>query len=313
MTEHNKVLSYRLLDCGNGRRLEMLGDLLIDRPAPAALQSRKLDEAWKNPDAYYDGARSTSGAWQINPHSVKYSLHSEYEIQNSNIRDWPHDILCRSAGINCNLSLLPSGQIGIFPEQSINWRLLRRMGHTGSSLNFLNLFAYTGLATIAALQAGHQVTHVDAARSAVARARHNVHLNDLDGTKVRWIVEDATRFVKRELKRGHHYDAIILDPPAFGRGPGKQFWKIERDLPQLLENCWQLCQGRSQCIILSAHKPGWNADDLKQMLHAAGARQGSLFCGQLKQHTVSGNILSAGYCSWYFNKSFLKILRQNQQ
>ncbi|MCB1308333.1 MAG: class I SAM-dependent methyltransferase [Leptospiraceae bacterium] len=254
---------YTLLDYGNGRRLEQLGTIRIIRPAPAALKPEMFPQLWKAIDAVYDSQRAGGGSWitQLRPLP-------EPEVD--------------YAGIRFKLMLAPTGQIGLFPEHRQVWNSIRNCAlayrarsaqHPESKprrmLRVLNLFGYTGAATIAALQSGCEVCHVDAAASVVNRAKQNAALSGVAGGPVRWIVDDVLKFVRREIRRGRRYDVIIVDPPSFGRGGGTATWKIQRDLPGLLADLWRLCRGRPALFILSAHTDGLSPDELQAMLLAS--------------------------------------------
>jgi 23S rRNA (cytosine1962-C5)-methyltransferase len=188
--------------------------------------------------------------------------------------------------------------LGIFPEQAANWRWLHDQVRRGEQPpRVLNLFAYTGASTLAAALAGAQVVHVDSARNTVAWARRNAELSGLAEAPIRWIVEDALRFVRRELKRGNTYDAVILDPPGFGRGPKGETWKLERDLPELLELCRELTAGRRRLMLLSCHTPGYDESKLRSLLaqSASAAPAPEIESGPLALIDPSGRELPSGF------------------
>ena len=162
------------------------------------------------------------------------------------------------------LSPLPSGQVGVFPEQLANWNWIAKSvaKPQAAMLRVLNLFAYTGGSTLAAACAGAEVTHVDAAKSMVARARENAEASGLADAPIRWIVEDALKFCQREVKRGNQYDAVILDPPTYGHGPKGEAWSIKRDLLPLLNLCKQLTSGRLKFALCTCHTPGLGGAEL---------------------------------------------------
>ncbi|MEK6236360.1 MAG: class I SAM-dependent methyltransferase, partial [Planctomycetales bacterium] len=218
---------YQLLDFGNGRKLERFGPLVLDRPAPSADGcSREAPSLWRSADLRYDRESGTQGRW-----SGRTELGDDWTIEHPPFA----------------LRLIPNefGHVGVFPEQAENWDWIanrsRQAGSAdGSPLKILHLFAYTGAATLAAASSNAEVVHVDGARNVVAKARRNAELSGLSGASIRWITEDAGKFVARELKRGNRYDAVILDPPSYGRGPKGQEWKIGRDLPPLLDGIAEL-------------------------------------------------------------------------
>jgi 23S rRNA (cytosine1962-C5)-methyltransferase len=169
------------------------------------------------------------------------------------------------------LKALPSGQVGVFPEQRDNWQWIARQlskahAENRPPLRLLNLFAYTGGSTLAAAAAGAEVVHVDAARSIVERARNNATLSGLGHDPIRWITEDAVKFCQRELKRGNRYDAMILDPPSYGHGPKGEPWKIDKQLLPLLKLCGELMAGRRAFILVTCHTPGVGPAELAAYL-----------------------------------------------
>jgi 23S rRNA (cytosine1962-C5)-methyltransferase len=216
---------YELLDFGEGRKLERFGPAILDRPSPAANSSRKQSTNWSQADVVLDmKGRVLEGAapecWRV-----------------------------RIAGIEFDLKLTPFGHVGVFPEQQRNWIKLRAWcqsfnEQTSRAPKVLNLFAYTGGSTLACALGGAEVVHVDASQPAITWARQNANRNAAADLPIRWITEDAAKFVRRELKRGNRYDAIILDPPGFGHGPSGKRWELKRDLPGLLDGCAELLELR---------------------------------------------------------------------
>lgn len=234
---------YELLDFGVGRKLERFGEIVLDRPCPAALELEQAKPpAWKEPsNCRFAGDRAANGKW--------LKKFAEFALRVSSIR-------------KMQLAPLPSGQIGIFPEQYANWEwIAEQVARKAEQINqpkpvrVLNLFAYTGGSTLAAAAAGAEVTHVDAAKSMVARARTNAELSGLADRPIRWIVEDAVKFCQREVKRGNEYDAVILDPPSYGHGPKGEAWSIRRDLLPLLDLCSQLTANTRLFILCTCHTP----------------------------------------------------------
>jgi 23S rRNA (cytosine1962-C5)-methyltransferase len=206
------------------------------------------------------------------------------------------------------LAPLPSGQIGAFPEQAACWNWIAESTQRALAdrpdepPQVLNLFAYTGGSTLAAAAAGAAVCHVDAARSVVARARRNAERSRCANRPVRWLVEDALRFCRREGKRGRTYDALVLDPPTFGRGPDGQSWSLDRDLPELLAACGRLVAGRLQFALLTCHTPGYGPRELAEALRAevlGSVRGGVLEQGELTLATLDGRRLPSGcFARW---------------
>jgi 23S rRNA (cytosine1962-C5)-methyltransferase len=232
------VHHYVLLDVGGGGRLERLGERVVDRPAPGALDARGALEAWATADLRFDRDRGWSGpAADAGP--------------------WPITF----AGITLELRPTEAGQVGVFPEHAAMLPWLRAR----AAPTVLNLFGYTGLTTLALASAGAAVTHVDAARPTVAWARHNAGLGGLGDRPIRWIVDDARSFVAREARRGRHYGGVILDPPSYGHGQGGPAWRLETDLPGLLEACRAIL-APTGFVLLTAHTPGFDAERLAALL-----------------------------------------------
>jgi 23S rRNA (cytosine1962-C5)-methyltransferase len=239
--------NYELLDFGNGRKLERFGPIVLDRPAPAAKGiNTSRPELWPRATARHQAARAGDGAWEPAAEAWKAP-------------DWSyaHE---GAAPFRLELDALPSGQVGVFPEQRENWDWIARQvakfrSANKTSLKVLNLFAYTGGSTLAAAAAGAEVVHVDAARTIVERARRNAALSGLAERPIRWICEDAVKFCRRELTRGNRYDAVILDPPSYGHGPKGEGWKIGEDLLPLLKACGELTSENRTFVLVTCHSP----------------------------------------------------------
>ena len=236
-----------LLDCGDGRRLERFGSVVVDRPAPGATQARRLPEAeWAKP-----ALRWAKGAW------IRGAAADPWSVQVGGMT-----LECRPAA---------GGQVGIFPEHAVTWVWLdaavrKAVEALGREPEVLSLFGYTGGATLACAKAGARVTHVDSSKPAIAWARHNAEVSGLAEAPVRWIAEDARAYVRRERRRGRHYDGIILDPPSYGHGVGA--WRIDEDLPALLDDLLALCGARPSLFVLSAHTPGYDGERLAALVRA---------------------------------------------
>lgn len=228
--------AHRLLDSGDGLKLEEVGGVRLVRSEPKAWWHPVLPPGeWRKAVATHEeGGRE--GRWRLQPGAA---------------RDWE----VRWGGCRMQLRFMDnSKQIGVFAEQSPHWEWLGRQAPPvpGKS-RLLNLFGYTGVASLVAAAAGWQVTHVDASKPAVAWGRRNQELSGMGALPIRWILEDAPTFVKREAKRGNRYDAILLDPPAFGRGPNGEFWKVERDLMPLLEECRGVLSPEARFALLTLY------------------------------------------------------------
>lgn len=282
-------MEYELLDFGAGRKLERFGAWVLDRPAPGADGAQTQPDLWESASARYTGSRTTEGSWK--PAIKKWPKPSlEFPVSLTEVKHF-----------RMLLSPLPSGQVGVFPEQFGNWQWIARQAAKPQAAKVLNLFAYTGGSTLAAAVAGAEVTHVDAAKSMVARARENAELSGLAEAPIRWIVEDAVKFCQREVKRGNTYDAVILDPPSYGHGPKGEGWSIKRDLLPLLNLCKELTEGRPKFVLLTCHTPSIGTAELSAYL------SDGLFghCGQppksgtLYLKTSSGRKLASGeFARW---------------
>lgn len=290
MTNLSSLTDYELLDFGGGRKLERFGEWVLDRPAPGADGPIKLRDLWKTSTARYQGSRTTEGEWVPKKWQV---ASGEWRVE-----------LSDESQFKLLLSPLPSGQVGVFPEQLENWVwIAKQCGKIAKpqAAKVLNLFAYTGGSTLAAACAGAEVTHVDAAKSMVARARENAEASGLADAPNRWVVEDAVKFCQREVKRGNQYDAVILDPPTYGHGPKGEAWSIKHDLLPLLELCHVLTTGRLKFALLTCHTPGIGPAELSAYMSEG------LFghCGQppkvgtLNLETADGRKLESGtFARW---------------
>lgn len=243
--EDRPVADLELLDCGDGRRLERFGGVVADRPAPGATEPRRDPGAWRAPDLVWVRAGAGPGRWD----------------RGAEIGPWAVD----AGGLRLELRPAAGGQVGVFAEHvaSLPWldeATRAAAGRLGRPPEILSLFAYTGATTLACARAGARVVHVDSSRPAVAWARRNAELSELADRPVRWIVDDARGFVRRERRRGRMYDGVILDPPSWGHGTGA--WRLEDDLAPLLENVAALLGPRPSLVVLSAHTPGYDGDRL---------------------------------------------------
>ncbi|TWU50518.1 Ribosomal RNA large subunit methyltransferase K/L [Rubripirellula tenax] len=245
---------YRLLDFGDGRKLESVGGYLIDRPCPAAAWSKPADKSkWQNVDARYDAD------------TKRWTYHSP----------WPKDHSIQCEGFKMPSGATPFGHIGFFPEQADNWRWLAESEFTDSVPTAtpntdrpkgLNLFGYTGASTLAMIRGGFQVAHVDAAKPNVHAVRIAAKANGWDDPPIRYLVDDAAKFAAREVRRDKRYHTIVLDPPAYGHGPSGRSWRLERDLWPLLEDCLRLIDANRFRLLISGHSPEVDQGDVTDFL-----------------------------------------------
>lgn len=228
---------YELLDSGNGKKLERFGELTLIRPEPQAKWAAALPgKRWELADGEFIKSRSgQQGEWKLSK-----SIPARWMLQRQNLKFW--------------VQPSPSGHVGVFPDQACHWDWIEEVTKRAARpVKALCVFGYTALATLAAAAAGAEVTHVDASRKAVGWARDNQNLSGLSERPVRWIVEDAMTFVKREARRGSRYDALMLDPPRFGRGPDGEVWKLDESLPELLAACGKLLTDSPVFAVLNVY------------------------------------------------------------
>ena len=240
---------YELIDSGDFEKLERFGHYVVRRPEPQAIWHRTLTEAvWHRADASFvrDARSDERGQWQLRP-----GMPSRWTVE------YAYKAMC----LRMRLGLTSYKHVGLFPEQAANWNFIydriEQLKSEGHSPRVLNLFAYTGGATLAARAAGADTTHVDSVKQVITWARENMEASGLDG--VRWIVEDALKFVQREVRRGNRYDGIILDPPAYGRGPNGEKWILEDNIGEMLECCARLLEPRHAFLVLNLYSMGLSA------------------------------------------------------
>lgn len=274
---------YELIDSGDGMKLERFGDYVVARPDPRVLwKPNKSPEIWNNAHAHYVRTSNTEGHWNIKtPPPPQWLIHY-------------HDMTFR-------LEPTVFKHIGIFPEQAINWVWLEKI-IAKQPLSILNLFAYTGAASVAAARAGARVTHLDSVKSALTWANENAKLNTMPQHQIRWIEDDAMKFVLREAKRGNAYDGIILDPPRFGRGSKGEVWKLLDDLPRLLTACKSILSPHAQFLLVNAYTADISAVALGQLVasvlknHGGQVAYGEL---ALKESGENGRLLPNGiFARW---------------
>ena len=283
---------YQLLDFGDARRLERFGALTLDRPCPAAEGAHRAHpDAWQNVDGQYersDGDRSDGDR-------------SDGDRSDGDRGRWfslghlPEQWTVSHGPITFELQCTPAGHLGLFPEQAANWDWIAEQVGRRGPCKVLNLFAYTGGSTLAAAAVGAKVVHVDAAQNTVRWARRNAERSGMGEKPVRWIAEDAVKFVHRELKRGNRYEAVILDPPSYGHGPRGEVWQTSKQLTDLLAMCGELTAERRHFILLTCHTPGFDPGRLKRIaIEAFGNDGGTIVARELTIHSVTGRELPSG-------------------
>ncbi len=225
------IKGYKLIDAGGGERLEQWGKHVLIRPEPVAMWERGDNPLWHKPAARYVRSDKGGGNWDFRTHI------SDFELESDGLR-----FMVKPMGFK---------HMGLFPEQLYNWRFIREKVSASHDVKLLNLFAYTGAASVYAAHAGASVCHVDSAKGIVAHARHNANINGI--TNIRYIVDDCLKFVQRESRRGNKYDAIIMDPPSYGRGPNGEIWKIDEHLFTFLRECATILSEEPVFVLINCY------------------------------------------------------------
>lgn len=230
---------YELIDATDGERLERFGDVLLIRPDPQIIwHTPRRDPRWESANARYLRSKTGGGHWEMR-------------------RKTPECWQIRYGELHFNLKPMGFKHTGIFPEQAVNWDLMaEKIRAAGRPIRVLNLFGYTGAATLACAAAGAHVTHVDASKGMVNWGRENAVLSELAEKPMRWLVDDCGKFVQRELRRGNTYDAIVMDPPSYGRGPGGEVWKLEDQIYALVEQCVRLLSDQPLFFLINSYTTG---------------------------------------------------------
>ena len=234
----DKWQDYELLDCSDGEKLERWGKYTLVRPDPQAIwQTPRRNSAWMRHSAKYSRSDKGGGSWD------KGSLPEHWQISYGELK--------------FNVKPMNFKHTGIFPEQAVNWDyIMGKIASAGREISVLNLFAYTGGATVAAAKAGAKVCHVDAAKGMVAWAKENAAASGVADRPIRWIVDDCAKFVEREIRRGHRYDAIIMDPPSYGRGPSGEVWKLEENLWPFVSLCAGVLSDDPLFVVINSYTTG---------------------------------------------------------
>lgn len=229
---------YEILDTSSGDKLERWGDYILIRPDPQVIwTTEKTDPRWRKYDACYSRSSTGGGSWERRHLPERWTVRYDDLVFNVKPMNFKHT--------------------GIFPEQAANWDFIRKtIRGAGRDVSVLNLFAYTGGATIAAASAGASVCHVDAAKGMVAWAKENAKSSGLESAPIRWIVDDCGKFVEREIRRGKHYDAIIMDPPSYGRGPSGEIWKLEENLYPFVQLVSRVLSDKPLFVIINSYTTG---------------------------------------------------------
>lgn len=263
---------FELIDSGDGYRLERWGDFTLARPDPQTIWSRnESGELWEKADAVYE-----HDSWRMR---TEVPNHWDMKFKDIHLRVRPMNFK----------------HTGVFPEQAANWVLMSDALKGQQKPAVLNLFAYTGAASVWLTKRGAFVTHVDASRPAIGWAKDNQELNGLQSDSIRWMLEDAAKFVRNEIKRGAHYDGIVMDPPAFGHSPTGKIWKFNEQMPSLVRDCVKLLSPDARFFIINAYATNTSELAIHNLLEdELNGLQGKLEAGQLCLKQRSGRLLSTG-------------------
>lgn len=268
---------YSVIATGDGEKLERWGNLTLLRPDPQVIwRAKKPLRSYPGIDAVYERSSSGGGGWNF-----RSKVQTEFDL--------------RWRDMTFSLKLMGFKHTGLFPEQAVNWdRMMSLISQTTRRISVLNLFGYTGAASVACLKAGAQVCHVDSAKAMVERAGENVRLSGLDGCGIRYIIDDCFKFCQREIRRGKKYDAVILDPPSFGRGPNGEKWKIEEGISQLMELVANLLSDKPLFVCLNSYTTGLQPTVMANILKLALPANSVIDADEIGLETQEGLILPQG-------------------
>ena len=263
---------YEVIDCSKGEKLERWGDYLLVRPDPQVIwDTPKKENGWRKMNGHYHRSSKGGGEWEF------FQLPKEWTIEYS---------LPINKKLTFHLKPFSFKHTGLFPEQAANWnwfsQLIADAVSKGRQVKVLNLFAYTGGATLAAAAAGASVTHVDASKGMVTWAKENAISSGLKDAPIRWLVDDCVKFVEREIRRGNHYDAIIMDPPSYGRGPKGEIWKIEESVYPLIQLCSQILTDNPLFFLINSYTTGLQPAVLSYMISTVlGTANGTVTASEI--------------------------------
>ena len=253
---------YECIDAGNGEKIERFGKIILRRPDPQAMWNSNLDE-YKNLDGFYHRSDRGGGYWE---YFTKFPPYFTINYKDLTFKVGPTNFK----------------HMGIFPEQSVNWDyMMEKIKNSGRKIKVLNLFAYTGCATMACSKAGADVVHVDASKGMIEWAKENMHLSHLENNSIRFICDDCLKFVQREYRRGNKYDAIIMDPPSYGKGPNGEVWKFEDSLYVLIEACNKILSDKPLFFLINSYTTGVSSTVLANILKTTIKMNGKISCGEV--------------------------------
>ena len=264
---------YELIDCSEGERLERWKDIILIRPDPQVIwKTRKKHPLWKKANARYVRSNSGGGKWE-----TFTRIPAEWNVDYKDL--------------TFHIKTMGFKHTGLFPEQAVNWDYMTDLiKNAGRPVKVLNLFAYTGGATIACLKAGAHVTHVDASKGMVQWARENAELSGVSDKPVRWLVDDCIKFVQREIRRGNKYDIIIMDPPSYGRGPGGEIWKLEDEVYNFVSLCSEIVSDDALAMFINSYTTGLAPSVMQYIL---GSIMVPKFCGSVTSDEIGIPVTSS--------------------
>lgn len=264
---------YEVIDSSQGEKLERWGDYLLIRPDPQVIwDTKKANAGWKNRNAHYHRSKKGGGEWEF------FNLPKQWQIGYK--------------GLTFNLQPFNFKHTGLFPEQAVNWDWFgEKIRNAKRPVKVLNLFAYTGGATLAAAKAGASVTHIEASKGMVTWAKENAASSGLSNAPIRWIVDDCVKFVEREIRRGNKYDGIIMDPPSYGRGPKGEIWKIEDSIYPFIKLCSQILSDDPLFFLINSYTTGLQPAVLSYLI---GSEIGKRFGGQVESGEIGLPVTSNG-------------------
>lgn len=274
---------YELLDASNGERLERWNDKILIRPDPQIIwNTEKKDPRWNQANAIYHRSNTGGGHWKI-----------------KNLKEESWNI--KYGELNFNVKLMNFKHTGVFPEQAVNWEFFKKVIN-GKPLKILNLFGYTGCASLVCAKAGAKVCHVDASKGMVSWARSNAKDSGLENASIRWIVDDCEKFVMREIRRGNKYDGIIMDPPSYGRGPKGEIWKLEEKLYDFVSICAKLLSDEAKFMMINSYSTGICAGAISYLMSSIinKTHKGSVLADEIGLKVSSSRLMlpAGNTCIW---------------
>ena len=270
----NEWKEYKILDMADGQKLEKWGDVILSRPDPQIIWKEKTyPEKWKNINATYHRSKTGGGAWEYN-------------------KKMPQQWQIKYKELTFNIKPMGFKHTGLFPEQAVNWDwMIDKIKNAKREIKVLNLFAYTGGATVACSYAGASVCHVDSSKGMVAWAKENIIASGLEKRPVRYIVDDVVKFVNREIRRGNKYDAIIMDPPSYGRGANGEVWQFENNIYDLVELCTKVLSDNPLFFLINSYTTGISSKVLENILNLTIKNKGKVTSGEIGLPMENSNLV----------------------